>query len=171
MTCQISLIAAMARNRVIGSENKIPWRLPAEQQWFKAITMGKPIIMGRKTYESIGRPLPGRHNIVLTTNRDYTAEGCTIVHTIEEAVTAAGQDKEIMVIGGSYLYNQMLPLADCLYLTFIEADIEGDTYFPPFSTDNWEVVQEDYHPANDNNPYPYRIVVLHRLRNDKRETL
>jgi dihydrofolate reductase len=163
MACRISLIAAMAQNRVIGRDNKIPWRLPAEQQWFKAVTMGKPILMGRKTYESIGRPLPGRHNIVLTTNRDYTAEGCTVVHTIEEAITAVDDNEELMVIGGAYLYAQMLPLANCLYLTFITADIEGDTYFPEISDADWHTVQEDYFPANERNPYNYRIVIMHRL--------
>lgn len=162
MNCRISLIAAMARNRVIGRDNAIPWRLPAEMKWFKASTMGKAILMGRKTYESIGRPLPGRHNIVLTRNREFTAEGCTVVHTVEEAKTAAGKDQELMVIGGAYLYAQMLPLADCLYLTFIEADIEGDTYFPEISTVDWHIVQEDYFSANDRNPYDYRIVVMNR---------
>lgn len=162
MTCRISLIAAMAHGRVIGNDNKIPWRLPAEMKWFKATTMGKPILMGRKTYESIGRPLPGRHNIVLTRNENYTAEGCTVVHTIDEAIATAGNEKEIMVIGGAYLYDQMLPIAGCLYLTFIDADIDGDSYFPPFNIEDWDVVQEDEFQANEKNPYDYRIVVLHR---------
>jgi len=170
MACRISLIAAMDRNRVIGRDNKIPWRLPAEQQWFKVVTMGKPILMGRKTYESIRRPLPGRHNIVLTTNRAYMAEGCTVVHSIEEAMTAAGDEEELMVIGGAYLYAQMLPQADCLYLTFIEAEIEGDTYFPAFSTADWHIIQEDYFPANEKNLYNYRILVMRRLAEGKRET-
>ena len=161
--CKISLIAAMDRNRVIGRDNKIPWRLPAEMKWFKAATMGKSILMGRKTYESIGRPLPGRHNIVITRNWDYQAEGCTVVHTIGEAKTAAGKENELMVIGGAYLYAKMLPLADCLYLTFIEADIIGDTYFPEFLFEEWRVVQEDFFTADSNNPYNYRIVIMQRL--------
>lgn len=125
--------------------------------------MGKPILMGRKTHESIGRPLPGRHNIVLTRNLDYVAEGCTVVHTIEEAITAAGSGNELMIIGGAFLYAQMLPLADCLYLTFIEADIQGDTYFPEFLSEDWKIVQEEYFKADLKNPYHYRIVIMHRL--------
>jgi dihydrofolate reductase len=162
MSCRISLIGAMDRNRVIGRDNKIPWRLPAEMKWFKATTMGKPILMGRKTYESIGRPLVGRHNIVLTRKGDYEAEGCTVVHSIEEARTAAGEENELMVIGGAYLYAQMLPLADCLYLTFIEADIEGDTYFPEFRLADWRIVQEAFFTADSQNPYDYRIVIMAR---------
>ncbi|NIP24903.1 MAG: type 3 dihydrofolate reductase, partial [candidate division Zixibacteria bacterium] len=162
MSCRISLIAAMARNRVIGRDNGIPWRLPAEMKWFKATTMGKPILMGRKTYESIGRPLPGRHNIVLTRNRDYSAEDCTVVHSIEEAISAAGADQELMIMGGAFLYEQFLSLADCLYLTFIEADIEGDAYFPEFSMANWLIVKEEFFQANEKNPYDYRIVVMIR---------
>ncbi len=126
--------------------------------------MGKPILMGRKTYESIGRPLPGRHNIVLTRNRDYLAEGCTVIHTIEGARTVAGMENELMVIGGAYLYRQMLPLADCLYLTFIEADIEGDTYFPEFQLEDWRNVQEDHFTADSRNPFDYRIVIFRRVR-------
>ncbi len=154
----------MARNRVIGRDNGIPWRLPAEMKWFKATTMGKPILMGRKTYESIGRPLPGRHNIVLTRNRDYSAEDCTVVHSIEEAISAAGADQELMIMGGAFLYEQFLSLADCLYLTFIEADIEGDAYFPEFSMANWLIVKEEFFQANEKNPYDYRIVVMIRQK-------
>jgi dihydrofolate reductase len=161
----------MARNRVIGRDNAIPWRLPAEQKWFKEITMGKPILMGRKTYESIGRPLPGRHNIVLTTNQDYAAEGCTVVHTIEEAISAAGEHEEIMVIGGAYLYAQMLPLADCLYLTFIDADIQGDSYFPEYSAKEWRTIQENTFLANEKNPYNYRIEVMQRRKNETSEII
>jgi dihydrofolate reductase len=155
----------MDRNRVIGRDNAIPWRLPAEMKWFKSTTMGKAILMGRKTYESIGRPLPGRHNIVLTRNKDFLAAGCTVVHSIEEAKTAVGEGKEMMVIGGAYLYAQMLPLADFLYLTFIDADIEGDTYFPDFSKEDWRTVQETHFTADANNPYDYRIVVFQRQIN------
>lgn len=166
MTCQISLIAAMAHNRVIGRDNTVPWRLPAEMKWFKSTTMGKPILMGRKTYESIGRPLPGRHNIVLTRNRAFTAEGCTVVHSIEEAMTLAG-DQELVVIGGAYLYAEMLPHADCLYLTYISADIDGDTYFPEFSQADWFIAQEEFFPADEKNQYDYRIVILKRRESQK----
>jgi dihydrofolate reductase len=166
MTCRISLIAAMAHNRVIGRDNAIPWRLPAEMKWFKSTTMGKPILMGRKTYASIGRPLPGRHNIVLTRNREFRAEGCTVVYSIEEAIMAAG-DQELMVIGGAYLYAQMLPQADCLYLTYISADIEGDTYFPAFSHDDWLIAEEEFFPADEKNQYDYRIVIMKRQESQK----
>jgi dihydrofolate reductase len=162
MSCKISLIAAMSRNRVIGRNNAIPWRLPAEMKWFKSVTMGKPVLMGRKTYESIGRPLPGRHNIVLTGRRDYTAEGCTVVHSIEEAITAAGDDRELMVIGGANLYAQMLPLADCMYLTVVSAEIEGDTSFPLYSEEGWTTTQETFYPADEKNPYDFTIKILHR---------
>jgi dihydrofolate reductase len=166
LSCRISLIAAMDRNRVIGRDNEIPWRLPAEMKWFRSATMGKPILMGRKTYESIGRPLPGRHNIVLTRNEDFVAEGCTVVHSIGEAKTAVDEEQELMVIGGAYLYEQMLPLADCLYLTYIEAAIGGDTYFPEFTLKEWETVQETFFTADERNPYNYRIVIMQRLRRD-----
>ena len=163
LPCRISLIAAMDRNRVIGRDNEIPWRLPAEMKWFRSVTMGKPILIGRKTYESIGRPLPGRLNIVLTRNKDFVAEGCTVVHSIGEVKTAVAEEDELMVIGGAYLYEQMLPLADCLYLTYIEADVGGDTFFPEFSLEEWKIVQETLFTADERNPYDYRIVSMQRL--------
>ncbi|MDX1687598.1 MAG: dihydrofolate reductase, partial [Candidatus Promineifilaceae bacterium] len=112
MTRRISLIAALDRNGVIGDDGRIPWRLPADLKYFKRVTMGKPLIMGRKTYESIGRPLPGRQNIVLTRQRDYRAPGCTVVHSLEEALAAAGDAEEVMVAGGGSVYRQFLPRAD-----------------------------------------------------------
>lgn len=160
----------MDRNRVIGRDNQIPWRLPDEMKWFKSATMGKVVVMGRKTYESIGRPLSGRHNIVLTRNPDYQAEGCTVVHSIEEAITAAGREKEIMVIGGAYLYRHFLPLADCLYLTYIEADVGGDTYFPDFDPAGWRTVYQESYQADERNPYNFRISILQRVESGKRET-
>jgi dihydrofolate reductase len=167
--CRISLIAAMDRNRVIGRDNQIPWRLPAEMKWFKSATIGKPVVMGRKTYESIGRPLAGRHNIVLTRNLDYRAEGCTVVQSIEEAMKAAGPEQEIMVIGGAHIYEQFLPLAECLYLTFVEADTQGDTFFPDFDRFEWQSVYQETHPADEKNPYPYQIAIMQKVEKGNRE--
>jgi dihydrofolate reductase len=159
---RISMIIAMDKNRVIGMDNDIPWRLPADLKRFKEITMGKPIIMGRKTYESIGRPLPGRHNIVLTRKRDYQAEGCTVVSSINEALAAANGSEEVMIIGGATLYEQFLSCADRLYLTLIEGHVEGDTYFPEFEIAEWQEVSEEVFNADDKNPFAFRIVTLDR---------
>jgi dihydrofolate reductase len=141
----ISLIVAMGANRVIGRANKMPWHLPADLQRFRRITMGKPIIMGRKTYESIGHPLPGRQNIVVTSSLDYVAPGCEVVHTVEEALRLA-RGEEIMVIGGGSLYRRFLPMADRLYITLIHRDYEGDTFFPDFDAEAWTEVErtEEY---------------------------
>jgi dihydrofolate reductase len=168
----ISLIAALDRNGVIGAGGDIPWRLPADMRHFKALTLGKPVIMGRRTYESIGRPLVDRHNIVVTRNRTYRAPGCTIVHSIAEALEvaalevaaleAAGDEAEVMVIGGAHLYRQLLPQVDRLYLTYLDASFAGDTTFPPFDADEWQVVSEEAHAPDKRNPYPYRFVVLAR---------
>lgn len=164
MTQRISLIAALDENGVIGDGGQIPWRLPADLRYFKRVTMGKPLIMGRKTHESIGRPLPGRKNIVLTRNRDYEAPGCTVVHSMEEALAAAGDAKEVMVAGGGEVYGQFLPRADRLYLTFVGAAVEGDTRFPPFDPQQWRLVFEEGHPAGDDNPFPYRFTVFERRK-------
>jgi len=128
----ISIIAAMGSNRVIGYENRLPWELPEDLQHFKALTLHKPIIMGRKTYDSIGKPLPKRQNIILTRDNAFQANGCDIVHSIDEAVEIAEDKSEIMIIGGAHLYEQCLPLANVLYLTLVHQDYTGDTYFPPF---------------------------------------
>ena len=123
----VSLVVAMARNRVIGRDNALPWRLPADLAYFKRVTMGHPVIMGRRTYESIGRPLPGRHNIVVSRNRAFHAPGCTVVGSLEEAWRAAGDADEACVIGGTTLFRETLPIADRIHLTEVEADVEGDT--------------------------------------------
>ncbi|MGX5913280.1 type 3 dihydrofolate reductase [Aliidiomarina sp. Khilg15.8] len=134
---QISLVAAMAANRVIGKDGQMPWHLPQELQHFKAITMGKPIVMGRRTFESIGRPLPGRHNIVITRQPEVLPDSVTAVSSIDEAMAAAGDADEVMVIGGGEIYRQFLPIATSLYLTEIDLDIEGDTWFPDYSPEQW----------------------------------
>ena len=159
---RVSLIAAVASNGVIGRENRLPWRLPADLQHFKRLTMGKPIIMGRRTWESIGRPLPGRRNIVLTRDAGFHAEGCTVVHSVEQALGAVGDCGEVMIMGGANLYAQMLPWADRLYLTQVKADIEGDTRFPAFDADQWVEVQRESHRADAINQHDYDFVVLER---------
>jgi dihydrofolate reductase len=140
---KISLIVAMGENRVIGVDNRMPWHLPADLKRFRQITWGKPVVMGRKTHESIGRPLPGRKNIVLTSDRNYAAPGCTVVHSLQDALREADAG-EVMVIGGSSLYRALLPQADRLYLTLIHREFPGDTFFPEFDWSAWrEAARED----------------------------
>ena len=142
---KISLIVAMASNRVIGLNNKMPWHLSADLKKFKQITMGSPILMGRKTYESIGRPLPGRTNMIISRNTDYQQAGCLVFNNLETALQSAGElTPELFIIGGSDLYQTLLPLADKLYLTLINKVFEGDTYFPEIDLNEWiEVARED----------------------------
>lgn len=163
MTSQLSLVAALARNGVIGRDNRLPWHLPADLRFFKQTTMGKPLLMGRRTWESIGRPLPGRPMIVLTDDRRYHAAGCTVVHSLAEALTAAGAVPEIMVIGGAILFQQTLLLAKRLYLTQVEADVPGDTWFPDWNPAEWVLVWEDAHPADEKHTWPFRFQRWERL--------
>jgi len=159
---KLSLIAAVSRNNVIGKDNKMPWHLPADLQFFKTTTMGKPIIMGRKTWESLGRILPGRRHIVVTRNKGYTAEGVEIVHSTDAALKQASNVDEAIIIGGAHLYEEMLPHTDRLYLTEIDAEFEGDTFFPEWDKDRWKMVSSDVHSADEKNPFPYRFVVYER---------
>ena len=163
-TMTLSLIAAMDRNRLIGNGNDLPWRLPADLQHFKRVTLGKPVIMGRLTHESIGKPLPGRRNIVITRDTDYRAAGCEVVTSIAAALAAVGDCEEAMVIGGATLYDQMLPHADRLYLTFVEAELEGDAWFPEWHDTEWREVSRADHESDERNPYAYRFSVLERVR-------
>jgi dihydrofolate reductase len=157
-----SLVVAIARNRVIGRDNALPWRLPAELAHFKRVTMGHPVIMGRKTYESIGKPLPGRINIVVSRNRGFVAAGCTVVASLEEAYAAAGDADEVSIIGGTSLFEAALPAADCIHLTEVEADVEGDTWFPEFDRSQWREKEIARHPADERHAYPFRILQLER---------
>ncbi len=154
----ISLIVAMANNRVIGKDNQMPWHLPADLKHFKSVTMGKPIIMGRKTYESIGRPLPGRKNIVISRNADYQAAGCEMANSLESALELVADVEEVMIIGGGFLYQQALALANKLYLTFIDLTVDGDTYFPEFEHLDLREVKREKHRADESNPYDYEFV-------------
>ena len=158
----ISLVVAMDKNGLIGRNKQLPWRLPADLRYFKEITMGKPILMGRITYESIGRPLPGRKNIVLTRNADYTASGCIVAHSIEEALAAAGEE-EVMIIGGANLYRQFLTRAKRIYLTEIDTKFDGDTYFPEIDKTCWREIKRQWFEPDSKNPYRYAFVILEKL--------
>ena len=157
----ISFVVAMDEQGVIGQGNALPWHLPADLKHFKSMTMGKPIIMGRRTFESIGRPLPGRHNIVITRNRAFTAPGCTVVHSFAEAQQAAGGG-ELMVIGGAELFRELLPRADRIHLSLIHHRFGGDTHFPPLDFSQWREIERTDHRPDDRNPYPYSFVLLER---------
>ena len=162
---RISMIAAMTRSRVIGADNDMPWHLPADLKHFKSITLGKPVIMGRKTYESIGRALPGRKNIVVTGQSDYHLDDATVVDSTEAAIAEAAKetDEEVMIIGGGRIYQTFLADAQRLYLTFIDADIEGDTYFPDYAEiATWREVSRDHRPSDDKNAYSLSFVTLDR---------
>ena len=163
---KISMIAAMAHQRVIGKDQKMPWYLPADLAFFKKTTLDSPIIMGRKTYESIGRPLPQRLNIVLTQNPELKIAGCEVVTSAEQAIMVAKQksphSKEIFITGGAHLYHYFLPQADRLYLTLIDAQLEGDTFFPDYSKYQWNQIKRIDHLADEKNNYPYSFLILDR---------
>jgi len=155
----ISLIAAMGRNRVIGNENSLIWRIPNDMKRFKELTTGKAVIMGRKTFESIGRPLPNRTNIIITGDKNYKAEGCIVVHSVDESIKKADSE-EIMIIGGAQIYKQFLPKADRLYLTLIDAESEGDAYFPEFNKNEWKETFREWHDEG----HKYAFVNLERVK-------
>ncbi len=159
----ISLIAALAVDRVIGMENAMPWHLPADLAWFKHHTLNKPVIMGRKTFESIGRPLPGRQNIVIS-SQPGNHDGVTWAISIDDALQAAGDVPEVMVMGGGRIYTQFLAKADRLYLTHIDAEVEGDTHFPDYEPDEWESTFSEFHDADEQNTHSYCFEILDRRR-------
>ena len=157
----ISMIAAMANDRVIGKDNQMPWHLPADFTWFKRCTMGKPVVMGRKTYESIGRPLPGRHNIVISRDDSLVIDGVSIVSSIEQALELVKESEEVMIIGGGSIYQACLAKANRLYVTEIKADIEGDTHFPDWGN-GWQESYRETYKADDKNQYDMEFVILDR---------
>ncbi|MDO6766045.1 type 3 dihydrofolate reductase [Agarivorans sp. 1_MG-2023] len=159
---KVAMIAAMAKQRVIGKDNQMPWHLPADLKHFKAVTMGKPVIMGRLTYDSIGRPLPGRLNIVISRNPDLNIEGVTVVSSVEAALELVKEEVEVMVIGGANIYQQCLAFADVLYLTFIDKDVEGDAHFPDYQQHQWTDISSEKHLADEKNPHDYEFVTLAR---------
>jgi dihydrofolate reductase len=159
----ISYIVAMDKNRTIGKDNQLPWHLPADLQFFKRVTMGHPIIMGRKTYESIGKPLPGRENIVVTRNQEYKLEGCTVIHSVEALIKFAEEKKEeVFVIGGAELFKATFSNTDRLYITMIEHEFEGDTFFPEFKESDWKLVSQEKGPKDEKNPYDYSFNIYER---------
>ena len=159
----ISLIAAVADNGVIGKANQLPWHLPADLRHFKRLTLGKPVLMGRRTYQSIGRPLPDRINIVLTHDSGFEAAGCVVVHSLEAGLRAAAGHAELMVMGGAALYAHLLPRADRLYLTLVHATVDGDVRFPEFDMSEWRELERQDHAPDEGNRYPYSFVTLERL--------
>lgn len=167
---KIAMIAAMAKDRIIGADNDMPWHLPADLKHFKAITLGKAVIMGRKTYESIGKALPGRPNIVITSNADYSLSDATVVDSPESAFEVAkalshdsGKNDEVMIIGGGTIYQSFLDRADTLYLTHIDLAVEGDTQFPDYkAAARWTEVSREAHSADEKNAHAYTFVTLMR---------
>lgn len=159
----ISLIAAMADDRAIGIENRLPWKLPEDMKWFRQHTLGKPIVMGRKTFESFGgRPLPQRTNIVITSDPSYQSEGAVVVHSIDEAIAAAGEVDEVMIIGGESFYRQMLPRAERFYLTLVHGSFEADAWFPEFAWDEWQEVERTESTVDEKNAYACSFLILQR---------
>lgn len=159
---EFSIVVAIARNGIIGREGGLPWRLPADLAHFKSITMGKPIVMGRLTHESIGRPLPGRENIVVSTNPGYVAQGCQVVQRLDEIHKTQADTSEIMIIGGARLYAEALTMASRIYLTEVHAEPGGDVYFPQFDRALWHEKSRELHSADDKNEYDYSFVSLER---------
>jgi dihydrofolate reductase len=160
----VSIIAAMDRKRGIGVDNKLPWRLSADLKRFRDLTMGHHIIVGRKTFESIGRPLPGRRMIVVTRNRAYKAEGCDLVHSVEDALNLARErdESEVFICGGAEIYAQSIGIADRMYLTLVEAEVAADIFFPEFDEREWSEPERFYQPADEKNQYPFTFELLVR---------
>lgn len=158
----LALVVAMDRHRLIGANGGLPWHLPDDLKRFRAITMGHPILMGRRTWESLGRPLPGRHNIVVTRQPGYVAAGATVAGSLDAALAAAGAVPEAMVIGGAALYAEALARAQRLYLTEVDGTFAGDTWFPPWRSDEWREMAREVHPADARHACPFSFVVLQR---------
>ncbi len=160
----LSLIVAIDQKGVIGMDDAIPWRISSDMKHFKLITMGKPIVMGRKTHESIGRALPGRENIVITRDENYSTEGCTVLHSLNEALDHCSPAAEVIIIGGRNIYRQTLDKADRIYLTQVHADVMGDVFFPVFDMTEWtEVEREDFQPDSKNG-HPFSFLKLERRK-------
>lgn len=162
MNPRVSLIVAMAANGVIGRGNALPWRLPADLRRFKAVTLGHTLVMGRRTYESIGRPLPGRRTVVITRRTDWRPEGVAVVHSLEEALASSPAETEVFVAGGGEIFREALPRADRIHLTRIDAEVPGDTTFPEFEPTAWKIVDEEHHEPDAENPLPFTFQILDR---------
>lgn len=159
----VILIVAMAKNGAIGKNNQLLWHLPNDLKHFKALTTGKPIVMGRKTFESIGKPLPNRQNIVLTQQRDFISAGIDVVHTVEEALAIA-QGTEVMVMGGAQIYQLFFPLITKMYITYVQAELIGDVYFPPFDHSQWHEIAKEQHHQDEKHAFDYCFVTLERVQ-------
>jgi dihydrofolate reductase len=167
---RIAYVVAVDANRLIGRDNALPWRLPDDMRWFRTQTMGKPCIMGRKTYDSLPdrfRPLPGRLNIVVTRNRDYEAPGAVVVHSLADALAAVGSAQEVIIVGGADLFRALLPQVDRLYLTEVHGAAEAqpgahDVFFPDISAIAWREVYREHHPADERHPLPFTWLILER---------
>lgn len=159
---RLELVVARAKNGVIGRGNQLPWHLPDDLKYFKRLTTGLPILMGRRTWDSIGRPLPGRQNIVLTQRRDFAPAGATVVHTLAAAIEVAGAVEALRVIGGAEVYRLCLPRATVVYLTEIDAEVEGDVYLPALEAQQWQERAREAHPADARHAYPFAFVTLVR---------
>lgn len=161
---RVSLIVAMAANGVIGRDNGLPWRLPQDLKRFKALTLGHTLVMGRKTWDSIGRPLPGRRMVVITRRPDWHPEGIEVVHSLDEALSVAAEagDAEVFVAGGGEIYRQALPRADRIHCTRVEAEIPGDTRFPDIDLKDWKIVEEEHHEPDADHAFPFTFQVLDR---------
>ena len=160
---KISIIVAMAKNRVIGADNIIPWKLSGDLKMFKQITMGHHLIMGRKTWESIGRPLPGRTTVIVTRQRNYAASGALVADSLDTAIVACGNDEEIFVIGGAQLFAAVLPRADRIYLTQVDIEINGDTWMPEFDLTQWQLHRSETYSADEHNQYEYLFAIYDRI--------
>ena len=158
----LSMIAAVAQNKVIGYQGTMPWRLSSDLMWFKKQTLGKPVVMGRKTYETLGKPLPGRRNIILSRQVGFRADSCDILHDSDSVIDLAN-DQEVMVIGGGYVYQAFLANTQRLYLTEVHATPEGDAFFPAIDAKDWHVSFEEHHLSDKKNSYPYTFRILDRI--------
>jgi dihydrofolate reductase len=160
----LSIIVAVADNGVIGSGNQLPWRLPDDLKRFKALSLGKPIVMGRKTYDSIGRPLPGRLNIIVTRQAGLQIPGCTVVPSLSEAIATAGEAEEIVIVGGADIYRQVLPQVQTIHLTRVHATVAGDVFFPTLAPDEWRELATEYHPADERHVHAFTFSTLVRSK-------
>ncbi|MFZ4450839.1 dihydrofolate reductase [Salibacterium aidingense] len=158
----ISFVAAIDENRLIGADNSMPWHLPNDLKHFKKITHGSPVIMGRKTYEAIGKPLPGRRNIIITGHEDYEAPGCEVIHSLNDIPPMEQEAEELFIIGGAAIFEQTFPLASRMYLTIIHDHFNGDTYFPEWEEENWRMVEEKQGTVDEKNVYPHTFLTLQR---------
>lgn len=163
---RVSIIAAVSDNNVIGQDSGLPWRILADMQHFKRLTMGKPVIMGRKTFQTMNKPLFGRKNIILTRREDYTVPGCTVAHALEDALEAAEGADEVMIAGGEAVYRATLPFAHRMYLTLVHASFTGDTYFPEWNREEWREIEREDHAGTDA-PYAYSFLTFERMSSEE----